>query len=106
MLNMGQPSERRVVMAKLVARKWLTKNATVEYRLTAYHSDQRMLKALPSLLRSFRDGRIKLGSLQTIADLGIKEEGDGVAIWSSDADKMASLQGFLENKGYDTTGVW
>lgn len=103
---MGQPSERRVVMAKLVARKWLTKEAHVEYRLTAYNSDQRMLKALPSLLRSFRDGRVKLGSLQAISDLGVKEEGESVTLWSSDADKLASLQNWLENKGYDTTGVW
>lgn len=103
---MGQPCERRVVMAKMVARKWLTKEATVEYRLTAYSSDPRLLKALPSLLRSFRDSRVRLGSLQAISDLGIKENGDSVSIWSSDADKLAALQGWLEKKGYDTTGVW
>jgi len=105
-MDMGQPSERRIVMAKLVARKWLTKNANVEYRLTAYNSDPRLMKALPSLLRSFRDGRTKLGTSQAISDLGIKDNGDSVSVWSSDADKLASLQGWLEKHGYDTTGVW
>lgn len=100
-----ETSERRVVMAKMVARKWLTKNAHAEYRFTAYNSDPRMLGTLPSLLRSFRDGRVRLAGLQGIPDLGVKEEGDGVTIWSSDADKMASLQSWLEKKGYDTTGV-
>jgi len=93
-------------MAKLVATKWLTKNANVEYRLTAYHSDTRLLRTLPSLMRSYRDGRVKLGSLQPLPDLGVKENGDGVALWSSDADKLAALQGWLEKRGYDTTGVW
>lgn len=103
---MNTPCERRVVMAKLVSRMWLTKNATVEYRFTAYHSDPKLLRALPSLLRSYRDERVKLATLQPIADLGIKESGDGVMVWSSDADKLAALQGWLEKKGYDTTGVW
>ena len=103
---MAQPSERRIVMAKLVARKWLAKNASTEYRLTAYHSDNRLLSRLASLMRSFRDGRIRLGSLAVISDLGVREEGDGVTIWASDPDKMAALQGWLEKKGYDTTGVF
>ena len=93
-------------MAKMVSRKWLAKNVHAEHRMTVYSTDQRMLRALPSLLRSFRDGRIKLGSLQSISDLGIKEEGDGVTLWSADSDKMASLQTWLEKKGYDTTGVF
>lgn len=105
-MDMDQPSERRIVMAKLVARKWLTKEAKVEYRLTAYSSDSRLLKALPSLLRSFRDGRVRLASVQQITDLGIKENGDSVSVWSSDADKMVSLQKWMERHGYDTTGVW
>lgn len=103
---MDTPCERRIVMAKLVARKWLAKEATVEYRFTAYSSDAKMLRMLPSLLRSYRDGRIKLGSLQSIPDLGIKEAGDGVTLWSSHGDKMAELHRWLEKKGYDTTGAW
>lgn len=103
---MDAPSERRIVMAKLVARKWLTKEAHAEYRFTAYNADPRLLRTLPSLMRAFRDGRTKLGSLQTISDLGVKDGGDGVTLWSSDATKLAALQGWLEKRGYDTTGVW
>lgn len=99
-------SERRIVMAKMVARKWLTKEAKVEYRLTAYSSDPRMLRVLPRLLRSFRDGKVRLGSVQPIRDLGIKEEGESISVWASDADGIAALQGWMEKLGYDTTGVW
>jgi hypothetical protein len=93
-------------MAKLVAAKWLASEAKVEYRLTAYSSNPRMLKALPSLLRAYRDGRVRLGSTIPVTDLGIKDNGESVSIWTASAEGLVSVQNWLENHGYETTGVW
>lgn len=100
------PCERRVVMAKVVAMKWLKATAKVEYRLTAYSSNPRMLKALPSFLRAYRDGKVRLGSLGSLKDLGIKDNGESVTLWTASAEGLVGLQNWLEKHGYETTGVW
>jgi len=104
---MQQPSESRVVMAKLVAQKWLQNVATPEYRMSVFYGfDAKKAKMLPSLLRAFRDGRVKVGSLTAIPDLGIQEESESLHLWSGDRQGMVGLQSWLEKHGYETTGMW
>ena len=96
--------ERRIVMAHLVAGKWLTKLATAEYRFSILYGNYR-IKNLPDLLRSFRDSRVAMTGLKPIKDLGIKESFDGIEVWSSDKVGMIALQKWFEDRNFETTGV-
>jgi hypothetical protein len=100
-----EASERRVVMAKRVARRWLKANTHPEYRLKVYYGP-REIRGLPALLRSFRDAKLKVGSIDPIKDLGIKEEFDHFMIWSSDHDGLVQLKEWFETRGCETTGIW
>ena len=101
---MKEPSERRVVMAKSLARKWLRKKVSAEYRFTIYSPHK--VNGLLSLLRSFRNNRIKLGSTQPLPDLGIEETPDSIMVWSKDRTALCSLQDWLEVRGCETSGIW
>jgi hypothetical protein len=99
----NKPSARRVVMSKSVARKWLEKQATPEYRVRVFNPNA---KDYPSVLRSFRDGRLKLAGVLPIPDLGIKEDFGGFYVWSSDQDSLKTLQEFFERRGLETSWIW
>ena len=58
-------------MSKSVARQWLLKKAKPEYRFRVFNP---LAKDYPSVLRSFRDGKLKLGSVEPLPDLGVKED--------------------------------
>lgn len=92
-------------MARNLARRWLEAAAHPEYRLTVYYVGQE-IKGLPNLLRSFRDGRVKIGSVEPIPDLGISEGFDSVTVWSSDREALRRLSAWFEQRGFETTGVW
>ena len=98
-------SKRRVVMAKLVALRWVEGRTTPEYRLKVLYGAKEIRK-VPQLLRSFRDGKIKLGSVEPIRDLGIQEGFDHLIVWSSQRQGMIELQGWFESRGCETSGVW
>ena len=98
-------SERRVVMAKAVARRWITARASSEYRLQVFYGT-REIKGLPGLLRSFRDGRIRIGNIAPILDMGIQEAFDSFTIWSSDREGVIHLKDWFEERGFETTGIW
>ncbi|MHC4780376.1 MAG: hypothetical protein ACYTFG_17540, partial [Planctomycetota bacterium] len=74
-------AEKRVVMAKRVARRWLRRVAHAEYRFQVFLG-AREVKNLPSLLRSFRDGKIAMEGVSRIPDLGVKESFDSLSVWS------------------------
>lgn len=97
--------EKRVVMAKEVARRWLGRLASIEYRLKILYG-VREIKNLPGLLRSFRDSRVVLASVPCIDDLGVKEEFDFVEVWSSNREGLLKLRDWFESRGYETTGIW
>jgi len=100
----NRPSERRVIMAKTLAKEWLQKNATAEYRFRVYHNGDSM--AYVHLLRSFRDGRLRLAGVEKLPDLGVKEEVGGMTVWSSDWKSVMSLKDFFEKKGMETSWIW
>jgi hypothetical protein len=99
------PSERRVVMARNVAARWLAAHAQPLHSLTVYYG-AREIKNLPGLLRSFRDERIRLGSMAPIPDLGLREEFDHFVVWSSDREGLVALSQWLEVRGCETSGIW
>ena len=102
---MAKASERRVVMAKLVAARWLENHARPEHHLTVYYGP-REIRGLPGLLRSFRDAKLKVGSIDPIPDLGIREEFDHIVLWSSDKVALQQLATWFEERECETTGLW
>lgn len=98
-------SEKRVVMAKRVAARWLAQKAKAEYRFSVLMG-QREIRNLPNLLRSLRDGKVAMAGVPTIADLGVAEHFDKVTMWSNDREAMLKLANWFERRGFDTTGVW
>jgi hypothetical protein len=99
------PSVVRVLMAKRVATSWLDRHASPEYRLTVYAGGENV-KNLPSLLRAFRDSKLRLGSVDPVADLGIDSGFDQVTVWSSSRKGMLELDAWFRSKGCETTGIW
>jgi hypothetical protein len=99
------PSVRRVVMAKVVAARWLENNAQPEYRVTIHYMGKEG-RRIPSLLRGFRDGHLKIGTNTQIADLGVSESFDAVTVWSRDRDQLLKLALWFDEHGYETSGVW
>ena len=102
---MSQENEKRVVMARRVARKWVRRLATAEYRFSVLYG-VRDHRYIAGLLRSQRDGKISMESVPTVADLGIRENFDSLTLWSADRTAMLALQGWFEKRGFETTGVW
>ena len=97
--------ESRIVMAKSLATRWLTTRTCPEYRMKVYYG-AREVRGIPNLLKSFRDSKIKMGSVESIPDLGIDEHLDSVTVWSSDRVALLSLKDWFEARGFETTGVW
>jgi len=98
-------SERRVVMAKRLAQRWVKDRARPEHRLTVYYGSQH-IKNLTGLLRSFRDEKLRIGSVEPITDLGIKDSIDSLTLWSSDREGLLALNKWFEARDFETSGVW
>lgn len=97
--------EKQVVMARNVAARWVGKFAKAEYRVRVLYG-AKDFKNLPNLLRSFRDGKVAMSGIKVMPDLGIKEDFDGLEVWSSDHDALVSLNVWFEKQGFETSGVW
>lgn len=97
--------EKRVVMAKRVARKWLRRVARSEYRFQVLFG-AREIKNLPGLLRSFRDGKVAMEGVGRIPDMGISEDFDSISVWSSNREAIVQLKDWFEKRGFETTGLW
>lgn len=93
-------------MARSVARRWLQSKARQEYRLTVYQTSYGHVRNLPSLLRSLRDGRVKLGSVTGLSDMGVKEGFDSLSVWSSNYEGLKALNKWLTCRGVETSGIW
>ena len=96
--------ERRVVMSRAVARRWVSRVAHAEYRFQIFLGQEG--GKLPGLLHSFRDRKAGLEGVPAIPDLGLKEHFEAIEVWSSDHDALVKLAGWFEKRGYETTGVW
>lgn len=90
-------------MSRKVARQWLLKQAKPEYRFRVFNPNA---KDYPSVLRSFRDGKLKVGNVAPIPDLGVKEDFEGFYVWSSDQAALKTLQQWFAKRGLETTWIW
>lgn len=103
---MDKPSEKIVIMAKDIAKQWLRKRVTDEYRVKIYSTQTVDFQALPGLLKSLREGKVRLGSVTQIKDLGVDVGFDYISIWSSERETLIQLKDWLEKRGFETSGVW
>ena len=102
-----KPSVQRVAMAKKIASAWLQQHGKPEFRLAIYQGSGRSASLnLPAMLRSFRDGKIKIAHAEPISDLGIRPEFDHVVVRSSDREGLESLEKAVWKLGYETSGVY
>lgn len=92
-------------MAKKVAKRWLDARSQDQYYLRVWYRGPKSHR-LVDALRSFRDGKLRLASLDPISDLGVKGSFDSVAIWSQNREALISLREWFEKSGYETTGIW
>ena len=97
--------QKRVVMARDIARRWVGRVAHAEYRIRVLYG-AREYKNLPNLLRAFRDGKVAMKGLGSIPDLGVKEDFDALELWSSNREALFKLGRWFESRGFETTGVW
>lgn len=102
---MSDATEKRVVMAKLVAARWIARKAKAEYRFSVLLG-AREIRNLPNLLRSMRDAKLAMEGVPHIPDLGVREAFDKVEMWSNDREAMIKLADWFERRGFETTGVW
>jgi len=100
-----KPIERRVIMAKTVASRWLENRVREEHRLTILGC-AKAVNNLPNLLRSFRDGKVAMAGVEPLPDLGLQEEFDAISLWSSDRTALISLKDWCEKRGLETSGIW
>lgn len=106
---MSKPSEIRVAMARAVAARWVVTNSKREYRFSAFTANYAEVKKTASALRTWRDGKKRVGTLGVPAPtMGIRElgAGDSFEVWSSDADLMKRVAKWLEGRGFQTTWVF
>lgn len=99
------PSQHRVIMARSLAARWLEEETRPEHRLTIYYAGKEV-RRLPSVLRSFRDAQLKIGSLSAIPDMGVREGFDSVTVWTSNREALLKLAAWFEAHDYETSGVW
>jgi len=102
---MAKKTQKHVVMAKSVARRWISRVAEPEYRVKVLLGSKEF-RNLSNLLRSFRDSKVAMQGVPTIKDLGVKEHFDTLEIWSRDRESLVKLAGWFESRGFDTSGVW
>ena len=105
---MSKPSEIRVAMARVVSARWIAANSTREYRFSAFSSSYADVKKTAFLIRLWRDGKKRIGSLGAPAPkMGVRElgAGDSFEVWSSDPDLMRRIATWLEGRGFQTTWV-
>lgn len=99
----------RVVMARSVADRWLKGHTQSEYRFTVFgFAHPSKAKKFASTLRSIRDRRHKQASasLPAISDLGVKDRGDMVEVWSSNVEALRKLAKVAEAMGLNTDFIW
>jgi len=98
-------TERRIIMAKSVASRWVESHLQAEHRLVIFGTSSDIRK-LPNLLRSFRDGKIAMSEVSSLPDLGIQESFDQITVWSTDRVALKTLANWFEKRGMETSGVW
>jgi len=98
-------SDKRVLMTKRVAQRWLRAVSFPEYRIRVLYGAKE-IRNIANLLYSFRDGKVAMKGVPRVADLGIKADFDGLELWSRDHDGLKALGEWFEKRGFETTGIW
>ena len=108
-----KPLTVRVVMARSVADRWLRGHTRSEYRFNIFgFPTPAKAKRFASMLRSLRDRPQRRppvtasSRIPLISDLGVKERGDTVEIWSSNVDSLRKLAKVAESMGLNTDFIW
>jgi len=100
-------------MAKMVASRWLAALCKSEYRFNIFgfpHPSK--AKKFASSLRSLRDRQVRKGDtgegirFPIIPDMGVRETGDGVEVWSSNVEALRKLANWAESSGLNTDFIW
>ncbi|MFA6234145.1 MAG: hypothetical protein WC824_08165 [Bacteroidota bacterium] len=100
-----EPEKQKVVMAKRIANRWIRRVAKSEYRLTVYQGAKGS-QNIANFLRSFRDGKVAMQGVPPLSDLGVRDHGDSIEIWTTHREAMVQIKDWFEKRGYETTGVW
>lgn len=98
-------NEKKVVMTKRVATRWLSRVAQSEYRLTVLYG-AKGTGNLANLLRCFREGKVAMQGVSALPSLGISDHGDSLELWGTHREAMVQLKDWFEHRGYETSGVW
>lgn len=104
-------------MAKSVADRWLQGASRSEYRFNIFGFPHPVkARKFAATLRSLRDRNQRREGADTskegtayipaIADLGVKERGDTVEVWSSNVDSLRKLARWAESTGLNTDFIW
>lgn len=98
-------NEKRVVMTRRVAERWLRSVMYPEYRFKVLYGAQDF-NNMANMMASFRDGKLAMKGVPRVVDLGVKDSFDGLELWSKDRDGLMALQAWYEKRGLETTGIW
>lgn len=103
--------EVRIAMARQVADRWLAEVSQKEFRFAAMAGVGKSevdVRLLVGSLRSWRDGRTKIGNLRAIPDLGVREipGTNSIEVWASDCDGLRKLSSWMESRGFETNFIW
>lgn len=94
-------------MAKNLASNWIAENALPEYRMTVYYpSDPSIPNKITRLLKSFRDGKVRISGVDPILDMGMSTHYDYLEVWSKNREGMEKLRDWFHRMGCETAGVW
>jgi len=98
-------------MARQVADRWISANSTEEFRFTVMAGSGKSeldMRLLVGSLRSWRDGKSRIGSLASIQNLGVREivGTNTIEVWASDCDGLRKLAAWMESRGFETNFIW
>lgn len=109
----GKSITIRVGMARSVADRWLKGHTHSEYRFSIFgFASPAKAKRFASTLRSLRDRTQRVSSssspfhLPPISDLGVREKGDAIEVWSSNVESLRKLAKVAEVMGLNTDFIW
>lgn len=104
----------RIVIAKAVAARWLQGLTRSEFRFSIFgFANQVKAKKFASSLRAIRDRQQRRDAsvdhiihIPAIVDLGVRERGDSVEVWSSNVDGLRKLAKWADSVGLSTDFIW
>ena len=104
---MGKPngSVTRVLMAKRLATRWVATNATPEHRLVVL-AGFGSVQNLPSLMRAFRDSKVRIAGMDPILDLVVTHQSEKMILKSRNKRALRDLDVWLVDRGCETGGIW